>query len=60
MEFLLYCAVFKKKKVFVENAVAGQVRSVPQLVGSSGDTLQGALKDGFREAVLAHDMPEPC
>ena len=23
-------------------------------------TLQGALKDGFREVVVASDMPEPC
>ena len=23
-------------------------------------TLQGALKDGFGEAVVACDMPEPC
>ena len=23
-------------------------------------TFQGALKDGFGEAVMAYDMPEPC
>ena len=27
---------------------------------TASPTLQGALKDGFREAVVACDMPEPC
>ena len=30
----------------------------PPIVASP--TLQGALKDGFGEAVTAYDMPEPC
>ena len=27
---------------------------------TASPTLQGALKDGFGEAVMAHDMSEPC
>ena len=27
---------------------------------AASPSFQGALKDGFREAVVACDMPEPC
>ena len=27
---------------------------------TASPTVQGALKDGFGEAVVARDMPEPC
>ena len=32
----------------------------PPLPTMASPTLQGALRDGFREAVVACDMPEPC
>ena len=31
-----------------------------QLPTTASPTLQGALKDGFGESVVACDMPEPC
>ena len=30
------------------------------LPSTASPTLQGALKDGFGEAVVVRDMPEPC
>ena len=30
------------------------------LLTTASPTLQGVLKDGFGEAVVACDMPEPC
>ena len=36
------------------------VHPVFPLLTTASPTLQGALKDGFREAVVACDMPEPC
>ena len=36
------------------------VQSAFPLSSTTSPTLQGALKDGFGEAVVAFDMPEPC
>ena len=36
------------------------VQSTFPLPTTASPTLQGALKDGFGEAVMVYDMPEPC
>ena len=40
--------------------VFGVVLPAFPLPTTASPTLQGALKDGFGEAVVACDMPEPC
>ena len=38
----------------------GIVRSAVPLLTTASSTLQAALTDGFGEAVVARDLPEPC
>ena len=41
-------------------ALVGVVHPAFPLPTTASPTLQGALKDGFGEAVVAYDMPESC
>ena len=65
---ILFQSFLQEALVFVSSSVWYRqgcpffdvVHSAFSLPVVASPTLQGALKDGFGEAVMAYDMPEPC
>ena len=56
---ILYQSLLREA-ILISSAIGRDVHRASLLPTTASPTLQGALKDGFGEAVAVCDMPEPC